>query len=258
MLINLSESRINTTLNIGNFFDMRLFQFIFISLLFLLPLSNASAQVTYKEFEEGVAAANKGEFEKAMALWQPLLDLDYAPALYEMGVLYEFGFGVKKDIKKAAEHYLLAAEKGDYDAQFSISLLLSDGRGIEKNLEQALYWMKRSAVQGTVRAQFNLALMYSNGLGTPQDYKEAVVWYQKAANNNYVKAQFNLALMYYEGNGVKKSQEMSYVWNYIASYSEYEPAMKSRDFDARKMTRKEILSAQQKAELMYEKIAVQQ
>ena len=39
---------------------------------------------------------------------------------YTVGVCYGYGYGVKKDLVKAAELYAQAAEQGHADAQFNL------------------------------------------------------------------------------------------------------------------------------------------
>ena len=46
--------------------------------------------------EEGIAAANIGDFETALNEFQYLADKGFAPGIYELGQLYENGFGVVK------------------------------------------------------------------------------------------------------------------------------------------------------------------
>ncbi|WP_199611118.1 tetratricopeptide repeat protein [Flocculibacter collagenilyticus] len=207
-----------------------------------------------EDFQTGLTAANEGEFDTAIALWEPLVEIGYGPALYEMGLLYENGFGLTKNATKAFELYQRAAKIGDPDAQFALSLMYAQGSGTDKDANQAFYWVQRAAAQGLARAQFNLGVMYQNGEGTIQNDAKAVEWYQNAANKNYALAQYNLALMYFDGLGVAKDKELAFAWNAIAARNGYPAAEKSNVFYSRALSRKELIQAQKTAERIYENI----
>ena len=64
--------------------------------------------------------------------------------LFERGVRYETGQGVKPDPAEAARLFRLAAEKGHSNAQFSLSLLYRKGLGVDQNLAEANKWFARS------------------------------------------------------------------------------------------------------------------
>ena len=75
---------------------------------------------TKNDYEDGLAAAHKGEFAAALRLWTPLAEQGNANAQYSLGVLYETGEGVAQDYKTAVKWYTLAAEQGNADAQYNL------------------------------------------------------------------------------------------------------------------------------------------
>ncbi|TWX73041.1 tetratricopeptide repeat protein [Colwellia sp. C1TZA3] len=209
------------------------------------------------DLDLGIYDLNRGEFKAAIAQFEPLVAEGYAPAQYQMGLVYLNGYGVIKDPIKAVELLHLAAAKNYSDALFDLSLLYSEGEVVKKDLKTAYTLMEKAAKKGLARAQFNLGVMIYNGNGVPQDYLQASRWYQKAADQNYALAQFNLALMYFDGKGVVKSTEMSYVWNIIAAKSGYGMAEKSRDMDEYKLSVEEVKSNRAKADAIYRNIIQQ-
>ncbi len=62
--------------------------------------------------------------------------------------LYEEGYGVDKDLKKAVTWYRQAAEKGMPDAEFRLALLIERGQGVTKDDMEALKWYFAAADQG--------------------------------------------------------------------------------------------------------------
>lgn len=91
--------------------------------------------------------------------------------------------------EEAFEYYLKAARQGDAEAQFYLGLCYNYGDGVEKDLSEAVVWFRKAAHQGLAQAQFNLGLCYYNGNGVEKNLSEAVKWFRKAAVQGLVKAQ---------------------------------------------------------------------
>ena len=51
------------------------------------------------------------------------------------------------------EYYLKAARQGDAEAQFYLGLCYNYGDGVEKDLSEAVIWFRKAAVQGLAKAQ---------------------------------------------------------------------------------------------------------
>ena len=51
--------------------------------------------------KKGVAAAKSGGFETALREFKPLAEQGYAPAQYNLGLMYANGNGVEQDYKRA-------------------------------------------------------------------------------------------------------------------------------------------------------------
>ena len=74
--------------------------------LFVLPAVNASAQ----DFDKGFAAYQSGDWATALREWTPLAEQGRADAQYNLGLIYDKGWGVPQDYKAAVKWYRLAAE----------------------------------------------------------------------------------------------------------------------------------------------------
>ncbi|WP_213609623.1 tetratricopeptide repeat protein [Pseudoalteromonas sp.] len=204
--------------------------------------------------EEGIRAANAGQFDEALKEFNYLAEKGFAPGIYELGKLYEGGHGVTRNYRKAAELYQQGVKKNHADSMFALAVLYDEGKGVKLDKQRAFSLYEKAAKKNLPAAQFNLGVMYANGTGVTQDYKTARKWYEKAAANNYTLAQFNLALMHFEGLGMPKNLEMSYIWNTIAEYNGNMQASHSRKLDERSMLPKEVERAKEKADAIYEKI----
>src|SRR5262245_37847108 len=105
----------------------------------------------------------------------------YAPAEFQMGLLYDFGFAVPPDDKEAFTWYRKAAQHGSGAAARAVGDFYRRGRGVEANQEEAVGWYRRGAEHDDLRAQDQLAQMYFDGTGVTRDYVSAYVWFEIAA-----------------------------------------------------------------------------
>jgi TPR repeat protein len=105
----------------------------------------------------------------------------YAPAEFQMGQLYDFGFGVTRDDRRALDWYVKAAQHGDAAASRAAGDFYRRGRGVATDLAEAARWYRRAADGDDLRAQYQLAQMYFDGTGVERDYVSAYVWFDIAA-----------------------------------------------------------------------------
>ena len=123
--------------------------------LCLMAVALATAPA-FSDFQAGVDAFDKGDYETALREFQPI------------------------------------AEQGNSSAQFNLGVMYDNGLGVPQDYKQAVKWYRLSAEQGNAGAQYNLGVRYNNGEGVPQDYKEAVKWHRLSAEQGDADAQHNL------------------------------------------------------------------
>ena len=133
------------------------------------------------DFEDGFAAAQKGDFATALRLWTPLAEQGDAFAQYNLGNMYDNGQGVAQDYKTAVKWYTLSAEQGIAEAQYNLGLMYENGQGVAQDYKKAVKLFTLSAEQGDAFAQSNLGWMYDQGKGVAQDYVKAHMWFNIAA-----------------------------------------------------------------------------
>ncbi len=121
--------------------------------------------------EDGLAAAERGDYAEALRLWQPLAEQGNASAQFNLGVMYERGHGVPQDHAEAAKWYRLAAEQGDAFAQFNLGLMYADGDGVPQDDVLAHMWWNLAAAQGIENAKTNRDIVASRM--TPDQLAEA-------------------------------------------------------------------------------------
>jgi len=137
----------------------------------------------------------------ALGAWWFLRAPSNPAALVELGLKYEKGEGVSKDLAKAADFYRQAAEKGDAAGEFHLGTMYRDGDGVTKDPAQAAQWFTKSAQQNYADAENEVGMMYQHGLGEPQDDSQALSWYRKAAEQGNAAAEYNLGWMYDNARG---------------------------------------------------------
>ena len=130
---------------------------------------------------DGKAAAELGDFAKAVAIWQPLADAGDPSAETYLGMMYDNGYGVPQDRTKAFRLFERAAKSGHASAQYHLGFMYHHGRGVQRSQTEALNWYRLAAEQGDVAAQYNLGKLYAHGLVVPRDLVTAHMWLELAS-----------------------------------------------------------------------------
>ena len=186
----------------------------------------------------------------AVACFEKAAGQGDANGLYNLGMAYARGLGVKRDDTKAFDCFRTAAEKGHPEAINSLGWFFREGRVFAKDLELAAKWFEKSASYGNPYGQLNwgLALQRGEGVtrdaaaaaeqflraaeggcieamdargvalargdGVPADEPGAVKWFEKAAAHGYPPAMENLAECYARGRGVPEDNRLALVWKF--------------------------------------------
>ena len=125
-------------------------------------------------------------YAEALKWYKKAAEQEHPQALYKMGVMYEKGTGVRRDITKARKWYQMAASKGSLSARVHLGLPNSMTYEREKEV------------------QHDTVMLKSFQKAAKQGQSEAFRLYHKAAERGEVSALYNLGLMYYNGQGTEK------------------------------------------------------
>jgi TPR repeat protein len=185
-------------------------------------------------------------FILCLLVWPALVQADFQAGkdAYDQG-----------DYATAFKEMRPLAEQGDAAAQFNLGILYDNGYGVPQDDQEAVRWWRLAAGQGNAAAQFNLGVMYEQGQGVPQDVAEAVRWYRLAAVQGHATAQFNLGILYGKGQGVLQDYIQAHMWASLAAAQNQERATKLRAALAEQMTHEQIAEAQR---LVREWLAIHQ
>ena len=144
-----------------------------------------SAPVLAADFVAGLEAYKRGDYATALTEWRPLAEQGDAAAQFNLGLLYQTGWGVPQDYAEAVKWYQLAAVQGYASAQFNLGTMYEHGKSVAQDYAEAAKWYRLAAEQGDGLGQFNLSNVLGNG-STP-DYVEAHMWATLAAEDSAVE-----------------------------------------------------------------------
>ncbi|PMH31578.1 hypothetical protein BCU70_06710 [Vibrio sp. 10N.286.49.C2] len=110
--------------------------------------------------------------------------LNNADAQYQLGLAFETGQGVQKDLTKASYWYQLASNNGHLGATYNYAQALEYGRGVKRNPSRAVLLYTKLAIQGDQSTYGKLAELYSNADVDIPATDQAVLWYSFAAGQS--------------------------------------------------------------------------
>jgi hypothetical protein len=106
---------------------------------------------------------------------------------FRLGWCLEFGLGIRRDPKGAAECYRLAADQGDAPSQVNIGFFLEHGIGIEEDRGECVKYYQSAAQQQNACAVAYCALCHQYGIGFDEDFDEAASFYLSSPNQGILE-----------------------------------------------------------------------
>ncbi|MDX1986850.1 MAG: tetratricopeptide repeat protein [Candidatus Obscuribacter sp.] len=135
-----------------------------------------------------------------------------ASSEYGVGLAYDKGWGVKRDLKQARIWYARAAAAGNPHACNNLSNIYMEGRGCPANPALAMSLRRLGVKNGCWMACQNLAADYQHGLnGVSKNISEAIRLYKKSLElrtENPI-ANFELAKIYEHGLAGKENRKLA-------------------------------------------------
>jgi len=109
--------------------------------------------------------------------------------------------------------------------------------------------LEKLADQGDADAQWQLGVRYHNGEEVERDDTQAVMWFFRAAEQGHALAQATLGAYYWAGRGVPQDLSKAYFWSTLALAQGDENSRSRLEGLASQMTKTQVFSARQQAEL---------
>lgn len=145
---------------------------------------------------------------------------------------------------RVLETLRLSAIDGSAQSQFELGLVYEYGRGLKQDDLIAAVWYEKSATQGYGPAQYRLAILCDNGWGKPVDKEKAFTLYRSAAEQGLELAQHDLAIAYFQGSGTARSLLEAYKWLKVAGLSGNPLMQKHLNMVSQEMTLDEVQTAE--------------
>ena len=177
--------------------------------LFTLIAWFHSAPASAGKLDSAIDAYQRGNYQQAFELFEPLADRGNTNAQFYLAVMYNTGQGVASDPDQAVTWLHRAAESGHAESLYLLGKFYAAGRGVERDIGTTRKLWIRAGNKGVLEAQTGLAQFYASG----GEWKRAVKWWRKAARQGDAESQYRLGLMYQAGEGgLKPSRRNARSW----------------------------------------------
>lgn len=205
-------------------------------IFFLLLFSTNKVQAN--DLKSGIAAFNNQDYVQARQLLGPLAHEANPEAMFYIGQMYDFGFGLPYNDYEAESWYSYAARKGHARASFYAAFLLREQKKetskhlyseaaklnftpatiLEKGMQAylkneyrlAINIWEEEAQRNNKEAMCFLGELYNElSLKEFYDEKKSLHWYRKAAKAGHGKAAFHMSTHYWL---FKKDKENATYW----------------------------------------------
>jgi TPR repeat protein len=148
------------------------------------------------------AVAAAGGRDEAIDLYKKAAEAGDARAMVSLGLIYESGDGLPKDIKAANDLYAKAAARGNADGAINLAVALMGGAGVERDVPRALSLLKGASAGGSAIATYDLGVLAQQGVNG--DRAQALALFRQSAALGDPRGYLAAAILLDEGRGVGK------------------------------------------------------
>jgi TPR repeat protein len=142
----------------------------------LIPVAYARA-----DWQAAKDAYDKGHYTTAANELKPLAEKGNAKAQALLGLMYQFGRGVPRDLGRAFKLNKAAANQGNANGELHLGAMYLNGWGVPPDAAVGLEYVQLAAHQGLPEACFTLGMTYMGRPGVPPDVVKADTWLRVAA-----------------------------------------------------------------------------
>lgn len=128
-------------------------------------------------------------------------------ALHNLGSMYCYGVGVKKDLAKGMDYYEKAMNGNYIPSFYDYGMLYINGKLMQPDYDKGAEYVIKAAEMDFVRAIEETARMHLHGIHFPQNTGKAIEIYQRLADNGNTNSLCALGLIYLDGIGIEKDKE---------------------------------------------------
>lgn len=143
---------------------------------------------------------NQKKYTAAVKLYAELVQYNYPPAIYKVGICYLNGQGLSQRNDKAIEFLEVAAQMGYSPAMHRIALLHREGTALAKDEGKYIEWLQKAAEANDPVAQAELGNCYRIGDIVPMDKEKCAALLKSSATQGNAGGLYLYALYMEEDN----------------------------------------------------------
>ena len=159
----------------------------------------------------------KQDYRMALFYYEKAVELKVEMAMLNAGVIYR----MNGDVDKARSYFKRVAEAGEVRGMRLYGELLLE----DKRYTEAFRYLRNAALKGDGDAMASLADCYYYGRGTVKSLEQAILCLEKAVKLKSVKAYVRLAFFYASGKGVERRVDYAIELYHKAGLSGNDTAM---------------------------------
>ncbi len=188
-----------------------------------IDLSDIVRRPEYGNFR-GYAEFKMGHYASAKRIWEALDERNFSEAGFDLGILYEDGLGVTRDIDRALTYYRRSAMLGSPKAMFRLGVLYWLGApGVPIRRDEGRRFLSMSAAAGDADAQRYMAADKSTAAANDPILRadqalagghsdEYIAILKTSAEAGLARAQTRLAWSFEEGKDVERNLALAAEW----------------------------------------------
>ena len=143
---------------------------------------------------------NQKKYTAAVKLYAELVQYNYPPAIYKVGICYLNGQGLSQRNDKAIEFLEVAAQMGYSPAMHRIALLHREGKALAKDEGKYIEWLQKAAEANDPEAQAELGNCYRIGDIVPMNKERCAALLKSSAAQENAGGLYLYALYMKENN----------------------------------------------------------
>jgi len=144
---------------------------LFIIATIMVSLVSFNSHAVYAK----ITACDEAVCKDYFKTYKKYARMGYADAMDTLGQLYYYGYGTKKNVKKALKQYRSAAKYGSVKGQYNAAMIYINEDKF-RDIDEGVKYLKKAARNKNVSSAFLLGMIYFSPDFYEQDFDEADKW----------------------------------------------------------------------------------
>jgi len=166
-------------------------------IVFLILFFSGTSSTDIRTYFEGIEIHSEfDDWNKLVVESRKACDLNDAKSCTNLGIAYAKGFGVTKDIAKAASLYKKGCDRGSMVGCYNLAGAYSEGIGVKRDIKKAFQLLHKACQGNEMTGCFHLGIRYQHGLGVTKSKVKAAASFKKSCDGGNADACRNLETLY--------------------------------------------------------------